>query len=209
MAGGTDPWLREAAIQALSGSGDPRAREYLRTALQDPALPEQLRVGVIRGLGREYATGRDLELLRTRYAGLSSTTAKQAVLSVLGDQGGGANLQWLLGIAADAGEPSELRARAVEAGTVTSNAEPASIATTGRAFQRLLVIKMFLTPYLLPSLQFLHVFRVHRFGTAQDGVQGELTLVGKLAQERVFAGHETLHAAAVGAWKFFDVLAWP
>ena len=115
MAGGGDPWLRQAAIQALAGSGDPRAREYLRTALGDPALPEQLRVSVIRGLGREYATGRDLELLRSRYASLSSITAKQAVLSVLGEQGGGANLQWLLGIAADSGEPSELRAHAIDA----------------------------------------------------------------------------------------------
>jgi HEAT repeat protein len=115
MANGTDPWLRQAAIQALASSGDPRAREFLRSAFQDPALPEQLRITVIRGLGREYATARDVELLRSRYTSLSSTNAKQAVLSVLGDQGGSANLQWLLGIAGDADAPAELRARAVEA----------------------------------------------------------------------------------------------
>ena len=115
MANGTDAWLRQAAIQALSGSGDPRAREYLRTAFQDPALPEQLRVSVIRGLGREYATMKDLELLRARYPSLGSIAAKQAVLSVLGDQGGGANLQWLLGVAGNVEESPEVRAQAVEA----------------------------------------------------------------------------------------------
>lgn len=115
MANGTDTWLRQAAIQALASSGDPRARDYLRAAFQDPALPDPLRVTVIRGLGREYATARDVELLRSRFASLGSNSAKQAVLSVLGDQGGTANLQWLLGIAADADTPPELRAQAVEA----------------------------------------------------------------------------------------------
>ena len=109
MANGNDTWLRQTAIQALANSGDPRAREFLRTAFQDPALPGGPPRPVIRGLGREYATGRDVELLRSRYATLSPVSAKQAVLSVLAEQGGAANLQWLLGVAArrhrHAGDP--------------------------------------------------------------------------------------------------------
>jgi HEAT repeat protein len=115
MANGNDTWLRQTAIQALASSGDPRAREYLRTAFQDPALPEALRVTVIRGLGREYATGRDIELLRSGYATLSSVAAKQAVLSVLAEQGGASNLQWLLGVAGDATVAPEIRGQAIEA----------------------------------------------------------------------------------------------
>ncbi|NOT09688.1 MAG: hypothetical protein HOP28_15960 [Gemmatimonadales bacterium] len=114
MAGGSDPWLRQAAVQAMANSGDPRAREFLRTAFLDPSLPDPLRVTVIRGIGREYATPKDLELLRSRYATLSSAQSRQAVLSVLGEQGGSATLQWLLGVAADAEAPPELRAQAVE-----------------------------------------------------------------------------------------------
>jgi HEAT repeat protein len=115
MAGGNDPWLRQAAIQGLASSGDPRARGFLRSAFQDPALPDPLLVAVIRGLGRDYATARDLELLRSRYPSLGSTAAKQAVLSVLGEQGGSANLQWLVGVASDAGADPELRTAAVQA----------------------------------------------------------------------------------------------
>lgn len=115
MAGGSDTWLRQAAIQALANSGDPRAREYLRTALLDPALPEALRITVIRGLGREYATGKDIELLRSRYATLTSAATKQAVLSVLAEEGGVANLQWLLGVAGDTEASPELRAQAIDA----------------------------------------------------------------------------------------------
>ena len=115
MATGTDTWLRQAAIQALASSGDPRAREFLRAAFVDPALPEALRASVIRGLGREYATGRDIELLRSRFPSLTSAASKQAVLSVLAEQGGAANVQWLLGVATDADATPELRAQAIEA----------------------------------------------------------------------------------------------
>jgi HEAT repeat protein len=115
MAGGTDTWLRQAAIQALASSGDPRAREFLRTAFLDPALPEALRASVIRGLGREYATGKDIELLRSRFPGLTSAASRQAVLSVLAEQGGAANQQWLLGVATDPNATPELRAHAIEA----------------------------------------------------------------------------------------------
>lgn len=128
MANGSDGWLRQTAIQALANSGDPRARQFLRTAFQDPALPEPLRVTVIRGLGRDYATSRDLDLLRSRYAGLGSTAAKQAVLSALGDQGGSANLQWLLGIAADADAAPELRTQAIE-GAQKAGASTAQLGT--------------------------------------------------------------------------------
>lgn len=115
MANGTDTWLRQTAIQALANSGDPRAREFLRTAFADPNLPEQLRVTVIRGLGREYATAKDIELLRSRYASLNSQAAKQAILSVLSEEGGASNLQWLLGIASDADAAPDLRGQAIEA----------------------------------------------------------------------------------------------
>ncbi len=115
MANGADGWLRQTSIQALANSGDPRARDFLRVAFQDPALPEALRVTVIRGLGRDYATAHDIELLRSRYSTLGSTAAKQAVLSVLGEQGGTVNLQWLLGISGDEQAEPELRAQAVEA----------------------------------------------------------------------------------------------
>lgn len=115
MANGNDTWLRQVAIQALSNSGDPRAREFLRSALSDPTLPEPLRATVIRGIGREYATPKDFELLRTRFSALGSSQAKQAVLSVLGEQGGSTNLLWLLGVAADTQTAPDLRAQAIGA----------------------------------------------------------------------------------------------
>jgi HEAT repeat protein len=132
MASGNDTWLRQAAIQALSNSGDPRAREFLRTALSDSGLPEPLRATVIRGIGREYATPKDLELLRTRFPALGSSQAKQAVLSVLGEQGGSANLLWLLAVAANAQTAPDLRAQAIEA----AQRAGATTAQIGRLYEQ-------------------------------------------------------------------------
>jgi HEAT repeat protein len=114
MATGADSWLRDAAIQAMANSGDPRARDFLRTALSDPDLSEKLRVTVVRGIGNSYATGKDIELLRSRYASISSPEARRAILSAVGEQGGSVNLQWLLGVAADPNTVSELRGQAAE-----------------------------------------------------------------------------------------------
>ncbi len=115
MAGGNDPWLRDAAVQAMANSGDPRARAYLRTALSDPSLPDKLRITVIRGFGGQYASAKDIDLLRSRYGALASVDSRRAILSVVGEQGGAANLQWLLGIAVDGDTPAEVRSQAVEA----------------------------------------------------------------------------------------------
>jgi HEAT repeat protein len=114
MATGTDSWLRDAAVQAMANSGDPRARDFLRTALGDPDLSEKLRVTVVRGIGNQYATAKDIELLRSRYASLASLEAKRAILNAVGEQGGNANLQWLIGVAADPNTVAELRGQAAE-----------------------------------------------------------------------------------------------
>lgn len=114
MATGPDSWLRDAAVQAMANSGDPRARDFLRTALGNPDLSEKLRVTVVRGIGNQYATAKDIELLRSRYASLASLEAKRAILNAVGEQGGTANLQWLMGVAADPNTVSELRGQAGE-----------------------------------------------------------------------------------------------
>src|SRR6202008_487625 len=87
MATGTDSWLRDAAVQAMANSGDPRARDFLRTALNDQDLSEKLRVTVVRGIGNSYATAKDIERLRPRYASITPLEAKRAILNAVGEQG--------------------------------------------------------------------------------------------------------------------------
>ena len=109
-----DIWLGKAALSTLAQSGDPRARTYLRTAVQREDLNDDMKVSAIRGIGRDYATSQDAEFLRGLYPKLSTEKTKEAVLSSLGEMGGTANAKWLMGIATNADESIRLRRRAIQ-----------------------------------------------------------------------------------------------
>lgn len=109
-----DVWLGKQALGTLAQSGDPRARAYLRTAVQRDDLNDEMRIAAIRGIGRDYATSQDAEFLRGLYANLPSERTKEAVLSSLGEMGGTANAKWLMSIAANNDESIRLRRRAVQ-----------------------------------------------------------------------------------------------
>ena len=109
-----DIWLGRQALSTLAQSGDPRARTYLRTAVQRDDLNDEMRVAAIRGIGRDYATSQDAEFLRGLYAKLPSEKTKDAVLEALGEMGGSANAKWLMTIAGNNDESLRLRRRAVQ-----------------------------------------------------------------------------------------------
>lgn len=109
-----DIWLGKQALSTLARSGDPRARTYLRTAVQRDDLNDDMRVAAIRGIGRDYATSQDAEFLRGLYTKLPSEKTKDAVLESMGEMGGTANAKWLLTIAANNDESLRLRRRAVQ-----------------------------------------------------------------------------------------------
>ena len=112
--GTQDIWLGKQALGSLAQSGDPRARTYLRTAVQRADLNDDMRVAAIRGIGRDYATSQDAEFLRGLYAKLPSEKTKDAVLESLGEMGGSANAKWLMTIAGNNDESLRLRRRAVQ-----------------------------------------------------------------------------------------------
>jgi HEAT repeat protein len=112
--GTQDIWLGKQALSTLARSGDPRARTYLRTAVQRDDLNDDMRVAAIRGIGRDYATSQDAEFLRGLYTKLPSEKTKDAVLESLGEMGGTANAKWLMTVAGNNDESLRLRRRAVQ-----------------------------------------------------------------------------------------------
>lgn len=107
-------WLAKEAMDVVAGSGDPRAREYLRSAVQQGNLGEEALAVAIRALGRQYATRQDTEMLRSLYPRLSSDGAREAVLSAIADAGGAENVTWLLQLARSEDENAARRRRAVD-----------------------------------------------------------------------------------------------
>ena len=111
---GDRTWLSKESLSALARSGDPRARDFLRSVIQRGDVADDVLYTAIRGLGTEYATGRDAELLRQIYPKLSGDKSREAVLSSLAEIGGTENTRWLLALARDDNAPINTRRRALQ-----------------------------------------------------------------------------------------------
>jgi hypothetical protein len=115
LAGSSDPWLARTATTALAGSGDPRARAFLREAARSTDRPDAVRAAALRGLGRTYATAQDLALLRELYPTLASRAERESVLASMGEAGGAENVRWLMGVARDPDQDATAIGRAIRA----------------------------------------------------------------------------------------------
>ncbi len=108
-------WLAKESMSTLARSGDPRARQYLRTAVRRTDLPDDVLTVALRSLGQEYATAQDAAILRELYPKLTSDRAREAVFSALTEIGGAENTRWLLDMAKNENELLPARRKAVEA----------------------------------------------------------------------------------------------
>ena len=117
-------WLARESMSTLARSGDPRARQYLRTAVRRTDLPEDVLTVALRALGQDYATAQDASLLRELYPSLKSDRARESVFGALADIGGSANTKWMVDMAQNGNESLSMRRRALDA----ANRSGASIA---------------------------------------------------------------------------------
>jgi HEAT repeat protein len=108
-------WLAKEAMQTLARSGDPRARQYLRSAVRRTDLPDEVLTVALRALGQDYATAQDAALVRELYPTLKTDRARESVFSALAEMGGSENTKWLVTLAQDGNEPLPMRRRAIEA----------------------------------------------------------------------------------------------
>jgi HEAT repeat protein len=112
--GNMTSWVGRESMTVLARSGDPRARQFLRSTAQRTDLPDEVQAVAIRGLGRNYVTGQDASLLRSLYPRLSGQRSQDAVLASLSELGGSDNVQWLTGIVRDEKAMPEARRRALQ-----------------------------------------------------------------------------------------------
>jgi HEAT repeat protein len=108
-------WLAKESMSALARSGDPRARQYLRTAVKRTDLPDEVLTVALRALGQEYATAQDAALLREIYPTLKTDRTREAVFQALSEIGGAENTKWMIALAQNGNEPLTMRRRALDA----------------------------------------------------------------------------------------------
>jgi HEAT repeat protein len=107
-------WMAREALSALTSSGDPRARQYLRDVVRRADLPDDVLGAAIRGVGGEYATGEDIKLLRDIYPKLPGEKSRESALQAIATFGGSENVRWLVVLAKDANQPIQTRRRAIQ-----------------------------------------------------------------------------------------------
>jgi HEAT repeat protein len=118
IARGTDnSWLTREAMGVLASSGDPRARDYLRSSIRRSDLPDEVVARAIRGIGGQYATSQDAQMLRDNYNRLNGEKAREATLQSLAEIGGSENSRWLMQLARDEAQSISTRRRALQHAT--------------------------------------------------------------------------------------------
>jgi hypothetical protein len=108
-------WLAKESIAALSRSGDPRARDFLRSALQRTDLSDDVMAQVIQSLGREYSTAQDAALLRAAYPRVNGERSRRAIVQSVAEVGGTENVRWLMSIARNDSSNDSRRREALDA----------------------------------------------------------------------------------------------
>ena len=121
-------WVGEESLRALSQSGDPRAREFLRKEVQRNDLSDAMLAAAVRGLGGNEATGKDIDLLRSSFGTMPSDRARTAVLEVIGQRGTTTDTQWLLGVARNTQMSAETRRRALDLAARSTSGRTQAIA---------------------------------------------------------------------------------
>ena len=110
----TDPQVQRTAARALASSPSPRARQAVRALIERTDAPERLRIEAVGGFeDSQRTTDEDAAYLRSVYTKIDNPRVKARIARVIGNLGGDANDQWLMGLMRNNDEPLEVRTAAL------------------------------------------------------------------------------------------------
>lgn len=113
LARSDDERVQRAAVRALVRHPSARARQSVRALVERDDVSERVRSEALSAFDAERATADDIAWLRALYARFQSPTLKSRALSAIVRVGGPEVDQWLVTIAGNENERSELRATAM------------------------------------------------------------------------------------------------
>ena len=109
----TDERIQRSVVRTLTSSDNAKARSSMRALIDRKDAPINLRIEAISSFSNDRATTEDAAYLRSLYARADNDRLKDAILNALGRIGGQENDQWILTVAKNQNEPSQLRATAI------------------------------------------------------------------------------------------------
>jgi HEAT repeat protein len=108
-----DERIQRAAVQSLMASDNPKARSSLRALIERKDAAISLRVEAVNSFNNDRATPDDAAYLRAYYMKADNDRLRDAIIGALARIGGGENERWLLSVADNQNESSQLRSSAV------------------------------------------------------------------------------------------------
>ena len=108
-----DERIQRAAIRALVRHPSARARTSVRSLVERDDVSEKLRSEALSAFDAERATAEDVAWLRALYGKVTTPTLRSRTLSAITRIGGPEVDQWLVSLARDDNQPSEIRALAM------------------------------------------------------------------------------------------------
>jgi HEAT repeat protein len=109
-----DQGVQRVAARALAANPNPRARQAVRALIERTDAPERLRIEAVGGFeDSQRTTDEDAAYLRSVYTKIDNPRIKARIARVVGQLGGDANDQWLLGLMRNNDEPLEVRTAAL------------------------------------------------------------------------------------------------
>jgi HEAT repeat protein/TolA-binding protein len=108
-----DERIQRSIVRALASSDNQAARSGVRALIERNDVATNLRIEAINSFNSDRATTEDAAYLRNYYGKASDDRLKEAIISSVGRMGGPDNDKWILSIAQNQNEPSQLRSMAI------------------------------------------------------------------------------------------------
>jgi HEAT repeat protein len=104
--------VRRTAARSLVGYPSPRARQAVRTLIEDNSANDNLRREVLSRFDAERGTPDDVTWLRAAYPKVTSTPVRSAIVDAISRIGGADGRRWLMDLANNDAEPASVRSAA-------------------------------------------------------------------------------------------------
>ena len=105
---------RGKAVFWLGQSEDPRGRQEVRAIASDASVSDEVRSKAVFALGQgDAATPEDFRFLRELFGRVNSQKIREQILMAMSEGGDDAGRTWLLSVARDENQPTEVRKKAI------------------------------------------------------------------------------------------------
>lgn len=108
-----DERIQRAVVRALTSSDNAKARTSMRALIDRKDAPIGLRTEAISSFANDRATADDAAYLRNLYGRADNDRIKDAIIAALARIGGQENNDFILAVAKNTNEPSQLRSAAI------------------------------------------------------------------------------------------------